>query len=137
MRGSVWAVLALLMVGCDDGSSSTTGPLYRGATAFPGTYVLKSVNGSSLPASFSSSQGLVELRAGALVIEADGQFVLSDSLRYLPPATPTRFSESHSGLYVTSDTDITLVYGNVVITGGLAGNTLTLLRGGPAYVYQR
>lgn len=112
-------------------------PAGNGLTNFIGSYTLRVVDGAMLPAGVADITGPAELGSGSLVLAADGRFVMSDSLRSIAPSVSTGFSRTYSGTYVTSDTDITLVYGRMVATGHLKGDELTLLRGAPTYGYRR
>jgi len=103
---------------------------------FVGSYLLQTVDGATLPSTFPPAGPPVEITRGTLTIRPDGSFILIDYLRNLP-APGGVGSEESGGTYQTTDTDISLIFQNKVVTGSLAGDNLTLHRGAPSFLYRR
>ncbi|MEO8194593.1 MAG: hypothetical protein ABI681_12150 [Gemmatimonadales bacterium] len=131
------AALLLILAACSGGTDSPVDPRSLGSDAFLGRYALEQVNGNNLPAAVLAETGTVEVVGSTLTLFGDGRFTLSDLLRLPAPGSPTPFKREYSGVYQTSDTDITLVIQRLAVTGMLNGNTLTVLRGAPSYRYRK
>ncbi len=80
---------------------------------------------------------MLRLARGTLVIKPDGHFVLTDVLRNVPNAAGGVQSDESGGTYQITDLDISLIFENRVVTGGLNGDNLTLRRGAQTFLYKR
>ena len=126
-------VLTLIACGNDAGPIvPERGPV----NIFTGTYTLQTIDGGSLPTTYPPSGAPVEITSGYITIRPDGTFVIIDRLRNAPvPGGVT--AEESGGTYQFNDTDIAFLFPNRVVTGGLAGDNLTLYRGAMSFVYRR
>lgn len=112
------------------GSDSTTSP----TSTLPGTYTLKTVNGGSLPYTFSESGGTFKVNSGTLTITSSsftntfnitqtptggaattatkvctGTYTVSGSVASFKESSSTDCGDSYPGTY-TAETTITIVY---------------------------
>ena len=130
------AVLLLALTACG-GEKIAILPGTERENLFVGTFQLQAIDGGGLPATFPPVGAPVEITRGTLVIRPDGRFVLTDVLRNVPSASGGVRSDESGGTYQITDLDISLIFENRVVTGGLNGDVLTLHRGAPTFVYRR
>jgi hypothetical protein len=88
-----------------------------------GTYVLVSVNGSSLPALKTGGGDLV--LASTLTLEKGGVFTRTTRDSLPPPLGPHVFEDATSGQWSVSGSSITLT-GSMSLTGSIYGGTINV-----------
>jgi hypothetical protein len=95
-----------------------------------GTYVLKTVNGKSLPAAIIEIVGTykLEITAGSVTLNEDKTFSASITFRETEGTTVRTQTETDSGTYTISGNTITFSSqgSGSAVTGTLSGGTLTV-----------
>jgi hypothetical protein len=129
-------VLALLAVAACGGATEPT------QINVVGSYQLKSVAGVALPAPVSPPAGYntATVTAGTLTLNADGTWSTTATFRLVATNATTTTQAAAIGIYsavngAVSFTTTTGITGN--FSGNVNGNTLTVLQGPTATIYQR
>jgi hypothetical protein len=131
---AVALLIAPLLLACGD---DPAGP---SATTVAGTYSLRTVNGQPLPFLFVDQPGLrVEVISDEYMLNANGTFTTTITLRETEDTVVTTTSDSYSGQWLIDGNNINL---NSVEVGREQasfsnGNTLTFALVGVTLVYQK
>jgi len=129
--------LVLLSVAIACGSDSS-GPV---AVSVVGLFQLKTVNGTPLPATISSSlNSHTDLTADQLSVNADGTWSETSSFRIVSGATTTTTQGASIGVYQAANGQISFTETTPTpgtFSASVNGNTLTAIVTGVTLVYQR
>ena len=128
-------LIAPLMIACGD--DEPAGP---SVDAVAGTYRLQTVNGAALPFAFINQPGLrVEVISDEYVLNANGTFTTTITLRETADTVVTTSSDSYSGQWEASGSNIHLssVEFGVERASFSNGNTLTFALTGVTLVYRK
>jgi len=127
----LFSLLALAGCGGDDSTSPDTSHV--------GTYQLRTVGGSNLPATLAQEgDRRLEITGGSLSLVADRTFNYSADYRISTGTAVTTDSGRGSGTYRRNSDAIVLRYGDGSEEhGSLSGNTLTLTADGIVLVFER
>ena len=125
-------VLAALLAAAACESSNSVSP----TVSIAGQYDLATVNGSSLPYTFTSTNGAsATLTSDILTMNPDGSY--SDIAQFQSPQGPYTIDEI--GTYSSLNGSITFddQTDGIVYSGSLSGNVLTEINSGVTEVYQK
>lgn len=113
-------VVALFSVAC--GSTEPKVNIY-------GTYTLKTVNGSSLPAViYQDLSGKIEITDGSFTLKSDNTFTDFGTFRVTQSGSTQSTAVGGGGTFSRNGNDVTFIYsdGSSNDYGSLSGNTLTV-----------
>jgi hypothetical protein len=132
------AGLALILTACG-GSDSPTTPIITNAS-LAGTYTLKTVNGSPLPAVIQAGTAEVskiEILSDVVTLTVDGKWNGVEQFRLTTGATVEMQTVNSSGTYTVSGTNVTFKdnLDGSLADAAVSGNTFTLNDG--SYVYSK
>ena len=128
-------LVAPLMIACGD--DDPAGP---SADTVAGTYRLQTVNGAALPFVFINQPGLrVEVISDEYVLNANGTFTTTITLRETEDTVVTTSSDSYSGQWQVDGSNINLSSAEVgnERASFTNGNTLTFALTGVTLVYRK
>ena len=128
-------LIAPLMIACGD--DDPAGP---SADTVAGTYRLQTVNGAVLPFVFINQPGLrVEVISDEYVLNANGTFTTTITLRETEDTVVTTSSDSYSGQWQVDGSNINLSSAEVgnERASFTNGNTLTFALTGVTLVYRK
>jgi hypothetical protein len=135
LRSAVVLLVAPLIFGCSD--DDPAGP---SAASVAGTYSLRTVNGQALPFLFVDQPGLrVEVISDQYMLNANGTFTTTITLRETEDTVVTTTSDSYSGQWLIDGNNINLTSAEVgrEQASFSNGNTLTFALIGVTLVYQK
>lgn len=134
MRRLIPLVALAVAVAC--GSDSTTQPT---VASLAGTWALKSVNGSPLPFTLTStSTSKLELLSDVVNAAANGTYTENLQFRTTINGQATTQNQTDAGTFTVNGTAVTLNSTQAgSITGALSGNTLTLTEEGYVWVFAK
>ncbi|HVF38464.1 MAG TPA: hypothetical protein VM939_01100 [Gemmatimonadaceae bacterium] len=135
------ATSMLTVLSACSGGDGNTGPEETAV----GTYLLTSVNGSTLPVTiFQTNEGRIEVTSGEMVLRSDGTYRERVGIRILLNGGPTEIDEAvENGTYSVVGTQITFNVPATVddpafsYTGAVSGDVLTYTNEGISLRYQR
>ena len=125
MRRGIAAILSLpVLLGCGGGMSAATD------TSFPVTFILRTVDGASLPYSLVQNGVNVQVTADVVVLSSDGQFL--ETTTYRNVASGASQDQTVGGTWAQSGSVISLAFvlgRSGTVLGTDDGTTLSIVNG--------